>query len=197
MTDQAPTPEFEAPETTYAAPVPEPAPAPVAAPVRAGFQGQRQPFDPRDKSPRIAAAMSVVPGLGQIYIGYYVRGFVTAATFILMVYMANQVPGDIAPIFGFSAAFVWMFNIIDAGRTAALYNHSIAGVESIELPENFKMPATGGSLVGGTLLTAFGLLALSNTALGFSLLWLESWWPVFPLALGVYLITASLKERSS
>jgi len=197
MNDQAPTPEFEAPAASYAEPVPEPAPAPVAAPVRAGFQGQRQPFDPRDKSPRIAAAMSVVPGLGQIYIGYYVRGFVTASTFILMVYMANQVPGDVAPIFGFSAAFVWMFNIIDAGRTAALYNHSIAGAESIELPENFKMPATGGSLVGGTLLTAFGLLALSNTALGFSLLWLESWWPVFPLALGIYLITASLKERSS
>lgn len=197
MNDPASAPESIAPAPSYAPPASEPAPEPAAAPVRAGFQGQRQPFDPRDKSPRIAAAMSVFPGLGQIYIGYYVRGFVTAATFLVMVYMANAVPGDVAPMFGFSAAFVWLFNIIDAGRTAALYNHSVAGADSIELPENFKMPATGGSLVGGALLTAFGLLALSNTALGFSLLWLEAWWPLFPLALGLYLVAVSMKERAS
>jgi TM2 domain-containing membrane protein YozV len=197
MNDQALAPEPITPAPGYDPPVSAPAPELATAPVRAGFQGQRQPFDPRDKSPRIAAAISVIPGLGQIYIGYYVRGFVTAATFLVMVYMANAVPGDVAPMFGFSAAFVWLFNIIDAGRTAALYNHSIAGAESIELPENFKMPATGGSLVGGALLTAFGLLALSNTALGFSLLWLENWWPIFPLALGLYLVAISMKERAS
>jgi len=197
MNDQAPAAQPMAPEANYVPPASAPEPAPAPEPVRAGFQGQRQPFDPRDKSPRIAAAMSVAPGLGQIYIGYYVRGFVTAATFLVMVYMANQVPGDVAPMFGFSAAFVWLFNIIDAGRTAALYNHSIAGAGAIELPENFQMPATGGSLVGGAMLTAFGLLALSNTALGFSLLWLEDWWPLFPLALGLYLVAVSLKERAN
>jgi len=196
MTDETSTSEPVAPVPGYAPPAQEPAPEPAPQAVYTGFQGQRQPFDPRDKSPRIAAAISVVPGLGQIYIGYYVRGFVTAATFILMIYMANAVPSAIAPMFGFSAAFVWMFNIIDAGRTAALYNHSIAGAQVIDLPENFKMPATGGSLVGGALLTAFGLIALSSTALGFSLYWLEDWWPLFPLALGVYLVVVAMKERS-
>lgn len=198
MNDQALTPDPGTPEPIYTAPAPEPpplpSPAPAPAPVPA--QGRRQPFDPRDKSPRIAAVMSVVPGLGQIYIGYYVRGFVTAATFILLIYMANQVPADVAPMFGFAAAFVWMFNIIDAGRTAALYNHSIAGAQSIELPENFTLPAQGGSLVGGVLLAVFGLIALSSTAMGFSLYWLEDWWPLFPLALGVYLVVRSLKDRS-
>jgi len=194
MTDQVPIPEPVAPT-----PEPEPQPAaapPQARPVQAGFQGQRQPFDPRDKSARLAAAMSVVPGLGQIYIGYYVRGFITAATFLLLIFMANMVGVNAAPVFGFSAAFVWMFNIIDAGRTAALYNHSLAGAQSIELPDNFKMPAAGGSLAGGALLAAFGLIALSNTALGFSLYWLENWWPLFPLALGVYLVVVGMKERS-
>lgn len=197
MNDQAPTREPAVPEPSYAPPVPEPAPEPAAAPVRAGFQGQRQPFDPRGKSPRIAAAISVVPGLGQIYIGYYQRGFVTAATFLLLIYMANHVPAGVAPMFGASAGFVWMFNIIDAGRTAALYNHSLAGAQSIELPENFTLPAQSGSLVGGVLLAVFGLIALSNTALGFSLYWLEDWWPVFPLALGVYLVVRAMKDRSN
>lgn len=192
MNDQAPAPEPVAPAPAYIPPAPEAA----AQPARGGFQGQRQPFDPRDKSPRIAAAMSVVPGLGQIYIGYYVRGFITAATFLLLIFMANVVAASVAPMFGFSAAFVWMFNIIDAGRTAALYNHSIAGAQSIKLPDNFKMPATGGSIAGGALLATFGLISLSNTALGFRLDWLEQWWPVFPLALGIYLVVVGMKDRT-
>jgi len=203
MNDQVPGPERSAaepstPEPGYAPPlpVPEPTPEPAPQPVRPGFVGQRQPFDPRDKSPRLAAAMSIVPGLGQLYIGYYVRGFVTAATFILLIYMANLVGTDVAPVFGFSAAFVWMFNIIDAGRTAALYNHSMAGAQSIELPENFTLPAQRGSLLGGVLLALFGLIALSNTALGFRLDWLDVWWPLLPVGLGVYLVVRGMSERS-
>ena len=32
--------------------------------------------DPRSKSPALAAILSMMPGLGQVYIGYYQRGFV-------------------------------------------------------------------------------------------------------------------------
>jgi len=196
MNDQALTPDPGAPEPIYTAPAPEPPPSPAPAPAPVPAQGRRQPFDPRDKSPRIAAALSAVPGLGQIYIGYYVRGFVTFATFLLLIYMANITFGNVAPMFGFAAGFLWLFNVIDAGRTAALYNHSIAGAQSIQLPDNFTMPATGGSLVGGVMLALFGAIALTNTALGFSLDWLEAWWPIFPLALGIYLIMGSMKDRS-
>ena len=53
----------------------------------------------------------------------------------------------------------------------------------------------GGSIVGGALLTAFGLIALSHTALGFRLDWLDLWWPVFPLALGGYLLARGVMDR--
>ena len=189
------------PEPVAQPPVPEP-PAPAApaaaaeAPVATSYQGDRQPFDPRTKSPRMAAVISVVPGIGQIYIGYYVRGFVTAATFLMLVFMANSVRGPGAELFGFAAAFLWLFNVIDAGRMAALYNHAIAGARSIELPQDFKMPAMGGSIIGGAMLTGFGLIALSNTALGFDLDWLDVWWPLFPLGLGGYLLVRGVMERA-
>lgn len=180
-------PEAHAPETGPAAPS---ASAPPLA-----WQGDRpQMFDPRRKSPFTAALLSVIPGLGNIYIGYYVRGFVTVATIMMLGVMAGLTANEIGPVFGMAAFFVWLFNIIDAGRMAALYNHAMAGRDSIELPEDFKLPTMGGSIVGGAVLLLFGAIAMSNTVFGIRLDWLETWWPIFPLALGGYLFVRGVKD---
>lgn len=157
----------------------------------------RQAFDPRRKSPRLAAALSAVPGVGQVYVGYYVRGFVLASTFLFMLLFAANAPGYMDPVPGFAVFFVWLFNVIDAGRMAALYNHALAGSDQIRLPEDFEVPAVGGSIGGGALLVLFGLIALSNTLFGMSLEWLESWWPVFPLGLGLYLVARGYMDRNA
>jgi TM2 domain-containing membrane protein YozV len=34
--------------------------------------------DPRRKSPLFATFLSAMPGLGQVYVGYYQRGFINA-----------------------------------------------------------------------------------------------------------------------
>ena len=149
---------------------------------------QRQLFDPRRKSPFLAAALAVIPGVGQLYIGYYVRGMVSAAAFLSAVMLAGAGPGALSPMFGMSAVFIWVFNIIDAGRMAALYNHAAAGNQVSKMPEDFKLPKVGGSISGGIALLLFGGIALSNTAFDYSLEWLEDWWPVFPLAFGAYLL---------
>ncbi len=157
---------------------------------------QRQLFDPRQKSPRTAAFLSAAPGLGQIYIGYYTRGFLMAAVFLMLVVVTNNAPRNLEPIPGMATFFFWLFNVIDAGRLAALYNHAATGTEIIELPENFQMPATGGSIVGGAILMLFGIVALSNTLFGFSLDWIQTWWPVFPLAVGAYLLAKGIQDHS-
>ena len=41
---------------------------------------------------------------------------------------------------------------------------------------------------GGVILVAIGSLALLNTLFDFSMRWLEDWWPVVMIALGVWLI---------
>ena len=178
-----------------AAPAAAPAPAPAKPAASARWQHPRQPFDPREKSPRLAAVLSVVPGLGQIYIGYYQRGFMFAATMLLLGLAAATTPGDIGPVFGFSMFFVWLFNLVDSGRMAALYNHAMAGSDRVEFPEDFAMPGIGGSVAGGVLLVVFGLIALSNTALGFRLDWLEAWWPAFPILMGGYLVARGVMDR--
>jgi hypothetical protein len=161
-----------------------------AARVAAGMwePSQRQMFDPRRKTPLLAAALSVIPGIGQIYIGYYVRGFATAAVFLLAVMGGAEMRGPLSPLLTLSAIFIWVFNLIDAGRMAALYNHAAAGSNAIEMPSDLKLPRLGGSIMGGLVILVVGGIALSNTAFGYSLDWLERWWPAFPLALGAYLL---------
>src|SRR5262245_22308645 len=99
------------------------------APAAAGMwdPSQRQAFDPRRMSPFLASAISIIPGMGQIYICYYVRGFLTAAIFMLVVMTSAEMYGPLGPVLAMTAVFIWVFGLIDAGRMAALYNHAAAG----------------------------------------------------------------------
>lgn len=173
---------------------PQPATPPPVAPAGMWHPSQRQMFDPRRKSPLLAAVLSVFPGVGQLYIGYYVRGFVVAAIFLFTVALSASSRAPQGPVLAMVAIFLWVFNLIDAGRMAALYNHAAAGTNVVELPEDFKLPRLGGSIVGGGVLLVFGGIALSNTVFGYSLDWLEVWWPVLPFALGAYLLTRGVMD---
>ena len=161
---------------------------PVPAAAGMWEPSQRQAFDPRRKSPFLATVLSIIPGIGQIYIGYYMRGFLTAAVFMVVVMTSAAMARELGPPLAMTAVFIWVFNLIDAGRMAALYNHAAAGSDTIEMPSDLKLPKLGGSIMGGVILLLFGGIALSNTAFGYPLDWLERWWPVFPAALGLYLL---------
>jgi hypothetical protein len=162
--------------------------------------------DPRRKSPALACILSAMPGLGQIYVGYYSRGFVHAIVVGSIIAILNWTehgspqfppqPAPFAPLLGIFLAFFWLYNIIDAGRRAALYNYALAGMGNVELPDDFTKSGIGGSLLGGAVLVVAGLLALSHTLFGLSLDWLKYWWPVAPLAFGVYLIAKAVSERN-
>ncbi len=155
--------------------------------------------DPRLKSPLLAMLLSCMPGLGQVYIGYYQRGFIhilVVGTVIAL--LASSGPmNPIVPLAGLFLAFFWLYNIVDAGRRAALYNQALAGTESIAPPEDFKMPAAGGSIVGGVCLLGLGAILLTNTLFDISLAWVEDWWPVALFIPGVWLIVRAVQERAA
>jgi len=120
--------------------------------------------DTRSRSPALAAILSMMPGLGQVYVGYYQRGFVHAAVVAsLITILASHTVERLSPLFGLFMTFFWLYNIIDAARRASLYNDALAGNPSIELPEDFKTPGIRGSVFGGIALIVAGFILLLNT----------------------------------
>ena len=172
-------------------PVAAPAYPPYAAPPIASVR------DPRTKSPGLAALFSVMPGLGQVYLGYYSRGFVHIIVVAGIISILSSMQGEppYLPLLAIFLAFFWMYNMIDAARLASLYNRALAGGREPDLPAGFEMPGMGGSVLGGAILIAAGFVVLLHTRWGLRLDWLGEWWPVFPMLFGAYLVFKAFRER--
>ncbi len=177
------TPQQQAPGYT------QPPPVAVAAPPMR---------DPRSKSPALAAVLSMMPGLGQVYVGYYQRGFVHALLVAsIITLLASGAVISLTPLFALFMAFFWLYNIIDAARRATLYNEALAGRQSIDMPSDFGKPSLQGSIAGGTALLVIGFLLLLNTRFGVSLEWIEEWWPVAPMLFGAFLLYRAVRDKQS
>ena len=188
-TQDSSTPYTRQPESGQAPGYPQ-APPLVAAPFRMR--------DSRSKSPAFAAILSAMPGLGQVYVGYYQRGFVHAGVVAgLITIISSGAVEKLVPLLALFMAFFWLYNIIDAARRASLYNDALAGNPSIELPEDFKSPGIRGSIFGGATLVLVGFIMLLHTRFGISLDWVEDWWPVVPMILGGYLLARAIMERQN
>jgi hypothetical protein len=153
--------------------------------------------DPRRKSSFLAMVLSAMPGLGQVYVGYYQRGFINAIVVSTLIAMLAAEPGPLTPLAALFLAFFWLYNIVDAGRRAMLYNQALAGQTGIELPEDFKTPMLQGSIPGGLAIAVVGGVLLSHTRFGLPLDWLNEWWPVALVAFGVYLVGRSILGRNA
>jgi len=153
--------------------------------------------DARSKSSSLAAFLSIMPGLGQIYVGYYQQGFINVVVVGSLIAVLDAGIGSLEPLCGLFLAFFWFYNMIDAYRKATIYNQALAGLGPTELPEDDQLPAKQGSLLGGILLIVFGVLALAHTKFGYSLDWLEDWWPGALILIGAYLLYKSWSDRNS
>ncbi len=141
------------------------------------------------KSPTVAGLLSLFPGAGQIYVGYYAAGFLHAAVIAaLITLLAGKRLMQWEPFLGFFLSFFWIFTVIDAVRRARLYNESMTG-EAIP-----KMP-TDSPLVGGILLLLLGLLLTLEITFGISLAFLEPIWPLAILAGGIHLLVKYLRTK--
>ena len=155
-------------------------------------------FDPRRKNVVLACILSAMPGLGQIYVGYYQRGFVHIIAIAgIIAMLASDLPDPLYPFLGFFLPFFWLYNIVDAGRRAAFYNQALAGTDPLELPQDFTMPGVGGSVFGGSVLIGLGTLLLFHTRFDMSLDWVEEWWPLGPIVFGAYLVYRGVNKKAS
>jgi hypothetical protein len=184
--------EFESPRV-------EPAPVDAAPRSRAYAVHDRFLDDPRRKSPWLAAIFSAMPGLGQIYVGYYQRGFVHALVVggLIAIIAGEVIEGDVVGVVGFLLAFFWLYNVIDAARRASLYNQALSGLRPMDLPEDAKAPNAPGSLAGGVGLIVAGLVFFSNTMFGVSLRWIGDWWPMGLVLIGAWLVYGDYRARQN
>ena len=184
----------ERPSTNREEPLRQQPPAPPPS-VQSAWNARRlDPQESRRKSPALAAALSALPGLGQVYVGYYQDAFINILVVGSVVSLLNLNLGALQPLAAFFLAFFWLYNIVDAGRKATLYNQALAGLGPFELPEPSKAPG-GGGLLAGILLILVGALAFAHTMFDISLRWLEDWWPLAVVALGCYLVYKAWAEQ--
>jgi hypothetical protein len=150
----------------------------------------------RRKHPLLAGFLSLMPGLGQVYVGYYRRGFtnilVVAAVIALL---SSNDAASLEPFLGVFLGFFWMFNLIDAARIANLYNDAVAGMAPEDLRRELVLTGRGGSIAGGIGLIALGTLLFMHTMFDVSLAWLKDWWPAAPIGFGVYLLVRGIQDR--
>ncbi len=168
------------------------------APVRPVAARQDYYDDPRRKSPMLALVLSAMPGLGQVYVGYYQQGFTNALIIAGLIGLLNSgaVSGGGEPFFGLFLAFYWLYNIVDAWRRAVFYNNALAGIGPATIPDDFAVAKGRGSLAGGIALVVIGAVLLMNTLFNMPLDWLEDWWPVTFIAVGAWLAWPSFAKKS-
>ena len=147
------------------------------------------------KSPLVATLLSMMPGLGQIYVGYYQQGFinifVVAGTIAIL---SSSIMRGAEPFFGVFISFFWIFQMIDANRRANHYNKVMSGLSGEKVPEGFEMPTTKGSLLGGGVLILIGILFILDLNFDISMQWVENWWPLILILVGVNLVFKARKN---
>lgn len=149
------------------------------------------------KSPLAAGMLSFLPGLGQVYLGYYKHGFIFFTTFAALVMVAGSMEEPVLPIFIFGCIFFYCFSVIDAVRRARLYNQVIDGISEADLPTGFDIPSVQGSIGLGVVFVVVGSILFLHTMFGMSLAWIADWWPMGVIGFGGYLIYKEMQERQN
>ncbi|MCD6450931.1 MAG: hypothetical protein J7L64_00995 [Acidobacteria bacterium] len=137
------------------------------------------------KTPAVAAFLSLIPGLGQIYNNEYLKAIALMLLFGLFVGFIIDLSMigsyQFLPFAGIVVALVYFGGIVDAYFSAKRIN------EEKEILDK-------GSVIIGIVLVIIGLLFLFEN-LGYDLSWLLHYWPLLLIILGVYQIIRYLRKR--
>lgn len=162
--------------------VPPPAPPQVSAgpnPALAGILAGFFPF-----------------GVGAVYCSQYAKGLAHLAIMVLLIVgQSSDIPAYMHVVLGFGIGFFYVYQIIDAVRTAKAIQLGEPAPDPFGLASLFGagpsptpgVPGTKSETkvpVAAVILIGLGVLFLINTAFDFSL---HRYWPVILIVLGVYL----------
>jgi hypothetical protein len=178
--------------------------------------GVTLPADTRLPSPGLAAALGFIPGVGAMYNGQFLKGFIHVMVFVIMIWMANEYGPIMVPVF-----FAYFFySVFDAYKTA----HAVElgqpvpdpfGLERMFGGQTGSAPSAPASSVppgtlapapviadvsgprhsapiGAIVLIVLGVLFLLDNTGWFEFHWVHHFWPLILIALGGWLLARRL-----
>lgn len=156
----------------------------------------QQPVAPVNNSPGLAFALGVIPGVGAIYNGQYVKGLVHAVIIGLLLSLANATeesagqPFIIMVLIGF-----WAYMAFEAFHTAKKRQAGIPVDEwSSLITPNRHMARTP---IGPVLLIVLGVLFLLDTLHLIAFRELARFWPVLLIVAGGVMLYNRIAGRPS
>jgi hypothetical protein len=136
-------------------------------------------------SPKKAAWCALIPGMGAVYNGEYLKAVTYFAVFAALCVMGDNIHG----IFGFGASVFMIFTIFDAYRTAQAKRRL-----SLESGGHAEPPSQERVVISwGIFLIVLGVLFLFQNIIPFH--FLKQLWPLVFVGLGGYLVYQSAKEK--
>jgi len=173
-------------------PVPAPAAAPAGPPPGAGYSPYTAPMPPpipdAGSSPGLAFLLGLIPGVGAIYNGQYVKGLVHVIVLGLLISITanGDASGGLEPLFGMMIG-VWVFYMaFEAYHTAKKRQ---MGQPVDEFSSLVSLHGHGSSFpVAPAVLIAVGLLFLLNNMEIIRFSQFIRYWPIALIALGVYML---------
>lgn len=164
--------------TTAGATVASPYSVPGATPYTAGDPGS---------SPGLAFVLGMIPGVGAIYNGQYVKGLIHVIILgILISIISSDSSAGLGPLFGMLIAVWWAYMAFEAYHTAKKkqFGQHVDEFSSIvPLHSNRR-----GFPAGPVILIAFGVLFLMNTMDILRFDRMIRFWPVLLIVLGAYML---------
>jgi TM2 domain-containing membrane protein YozV len=145
---------------------------------------QPQPV-PGAPNPALAAVLGLIPGLGAVYNGQYMKGLMHLLIFAGLIAMAEHVE-----VFGLFVAAFYIYMPIEAYRTAK------ARLLGQPLSDPFA-DLGANQPIGAFLLIALGVLLLLDNISGLNIWrWVENFWPVLLIVIGVWLLRKRIQPTS-
>ncbi len=142
-------------------------------------------------SPGLAFLLGLIPGVGAIYNGQYVKGLIHVIVLGVLISIVNsgEASGGLEPLFGMMIG-VWVFYMaFEAYHTAKKRQMGLAVDEFSSLVRLRNQPGQASQFpVGPAILIAVGLLFLMNNMEWIHFRDIMRYWPIGLIALGAYML---------
>lgn len=142
---------------------------------------------PVQTSPGLAFLLGMIPGVGAIYNGQYLKGLVHALVFGLLITLIDNSEGTGAqPLLAMILAAFWFYMAFEAYHTARKRQ---LGVPVDEWSSIIPRGRQGGRIpVGPLLLIAIGVIYLLNSLELLDFRAISRFWPVILIVVGAYML---------